>query len=76
LVIENCTEVLRQPEFNIRSSPIEVIGFKWHLQATIRKIKINIDREFNQVHLLLHAKAPNNLNNRPFRIETEWLVVF
>jgi hypothetical protein len=66
LVLKNCRELFTKDEFCFRSTTIELVGFKWHLQADV------MEKGFLAVYL--HAVPPEDFNGN-YRIEVDWLVI-
>jgi hypothetical protein len=66
LVLKNCRELFTKVKFCVLSTPIELVGFKWCLQAKMQ--------EKGYLALLLHAIPPNGFDGN-YRIEVDWLVV-
>jgi hypothetical protein len=66
LVIENCRELFAKDKFCVKSTPIELIGFKWHLQAKM------MEKGF--LGLYLYTEPPDGFHGS-YRIEVDWLVI-
>jgi hypothetical protein len=66
LIVENCREIFTKKYFSVRSTSIELIGFKWSLEA--------ITKEKGFLGLYLVADPPNGFKGN-YRIEMDWLVI-
>jgi hypothetical protein len=66
LVVRHCREVFTNDNFCVDSTPIELIGFKWHLKASTKK------KGFLALHLL--AAPPNDIKGN-YRMEVDWLAI-
>jgi hypothetical protein len=65
LTIKNCPQLARKQKLRVVSTPIELVGFEWSLQAT-RKTK-------GFLAMYLHAEPPYGFHGN-YRIEVDWLV--
>jgi hypothetical protein len=64
LTINNCRELFTKDDFQVLSTSIELLGFKWFLAATTK--------EKGFLALLLHAKLPNGFTfTGNYRIEVD-----
>jgi hypothetical protein len=66
LTLKNCRELFAKDDFIVKSTSIELLGFKWYLQANVMK------KGF--LGLYLYAIPPNGYNGN-YRIEVDWLVI-
>jgi hypothetical protein len=66
LIIKNCREVFAKDDFCVHSTSVELIGFKWHLEAKMK--------EKGYLELNLNAKPPKRYIGN-YRIEVDWSVI-
>jgi hypothetical protein len=65
LTIKNCPHLFTKHKFRVISTPIELVGFKWSLQAT--------RKEKGFLAMYLHAEPPDGFHEN-YLIEVDWLV--
>jgi hypothetical protein len=37
LIIHNCRELFTKDKFSVKSTPIDLFGFEWHLEACMKE---------------------------------------
>jgi hypothetical protein len=62
LVIKNCRELFAKDKFSVFSTSLELIGFKWDMEAHMK------EKGFLALHL--HAVPPNGFKG-DYRIEVD-----
>jgi hypothetical protein len=66
LIVRNCPELFAKDDFHVESTSIELVGFKWFLEAA------TVVNGF--LALWLHADPPDGFKGN-YRIEVDLLVI-